>query len=219
MASDTDVETSGKHCGKSTLPVRLSSTDSAQLRPQIRLTTRVKGRRSRRASTPRHQFVTATDPIDCRNEQAKRKVRSQAMTSFRERKRRLLMVQEKSKAAGACLSNASVPAASHDEVAYVACEDTPPARALPVHQLDFRHFCPAGGQDHGSPYATEWYNARLHRVLAYQQEKGDQETVTRVLSKGLSRYHQVGDDADSSHALPRFQNPELSAWDLTRTCK
>jgi hypothetical protein len=53
-------------------------------------------------------------------------------------------MQEKSKASGARLINASVPAATH-EVMYAAREETSLARAVPVRQLDVQHYTPLNG--------------------------------------------------------------------------
>jgi len=144
------------------------------------------------------------------------------MPNYRERQRRM---EDEKKAIGAYPTAASTPARPSassprviQDVLVLAHEKTPSAD----RRSEFQHPCPANTygrhdcRDKNKQDSPEWLH--LRKVLAYEEVEGHEDIATRILADGLACYHQVG-DADSSLALPRFANPELSACYLTRTCE
>jgi hypothetical protein len=207
---------------------------------------KLKRRRVKREGPPQLQFLTATDPSQFKDEDAKRSVRSQAMIHWRHE-------EDKKKQKGS-RKHGEEPAPAPLE--RTSSMPTRAKRHNPTHsrsksserggaQSQYRALRAessslisdsdaSSSTDAGSStwqltasdtasYFPRWQNKTRpvaeRDVINYEASERHEERQLRSLVVGLASFYNVGRTQDPFDVLPQFHNPRLDALYLSRNCK
>lgn len=200
-------------------------------------------RTRKRKGPPQLQFVTATDPSDFKNEEAKRSVRSQAMIQYRYQSAEEKRHQVGEKQAKLVRSSAHAPVVPFwpDGNIYETAEDA----FLSQFEIDSE----LNSYSHSS---KNWWNAKVHeadtvpsqgayvtdmvsgfsltrgkgfcaiplnaaakRVVDWEEERD--AILLRLLAKQMAASC-IGNTMDPFLVIPKFATPELNSNQLVRSC-
>lgn len=197
-------------------------------------------RRRKRDGPPQFQFLTATDPSQFKDEDAKRSVRSQAMIQYRYKSgQQKQMDKGKGKEAADAHAGEGAPrAAEHitpmmlPDGLYTYQGGQSPLMARVVdrqwgdgHNQQQQHMYHPGFVEwgaHPSRYrqvqAIVALNSVAQNVLDYEDNDAQEEFQLRVLLEKFATVTSIGDGVDPFTVLPQFSNPELDSMFLIRNC-
>ncbi|KAF3053680.1 hypothetical protein E8E11_011035 [Didymella keratinophila] len=206
---------------------------------------KLKRRRVKREGPPQLQFLTATDPSQFKDEDAKRSVRSQAMMHWRheeDKKRKKGSRKHGEEPAPASLERTSsipTPAKQHDSAhsqSGSSERDSAQAQRKVLRAASSSLISDSGTSsfsDTGSStwqlttsdtasYFPRWQNkiraVAEKYVIEYEASERHEERQLRSLVVGLARSYNVGRTQDPFDVLPQFRNPRLDALYLSRNC-
>ncbi|KAF2129053.1 hypothetical protein P153DRAFT_30916 [Dothidotthia symphoricarpi CBS 119687] len=191
--------------------------DSSKLPPDPQPNARASRKRVKRDGRPQFQFVTATDPSQFRDEDAKRSVRSQAMIHWRHEDSMLKnkpleptvnSFQERPDPLPPSIPATWGPGSTSEHL--VKVEQPSQYLTARPEPSDLQHF-------HGVPVTTSRNQDVIERV-DYENRHRDEERQIQVFIETLASCYHISRDLDPSTLLPRFQNPELNTIYLVREC-
>ncbi|KAF1844844.1 uncharacterized protein K460DRAFT_405124 [Cucurbitaria berberidis CBS 394.84] len=206
---------------------------------------KVKHRRANRDGSPQLQFVTATNPLQFKDESVKRSVRSQAMIAFRNKNRTKLKLKslktpEKAPTGEESLvSGPSTTIALHAHMVGVTPDLFGPQVVEEYDEFP-RYLYPSTSPawwsttSQSEPFSdteeTDYAlairgssNSRSNstgsiRVVEYEDSDSHEDLQMRLLVGKLATSLRIGDGVDPFNVLPQFQNPKLNSLYLLRKC-
>lgn len=193
----------------------------------------------KREGPPQLQFLTATDPSQFKDEDAKRSVRSQAMIHWRhEESKKIKRGSYKDGAEPAPAPperRASIPTRSKRQDSGRSGSEPSGYRKVRAESSsleldsDAKTFTDAGSSSwqltagDTASYFPRWQNkiraVAERNVIQYEASERHEERQLRSLVVGLASFHSIGSTHDPFDVLPQFRNPRLDALYLSRNCK
>jgi hypothetical protein len=194
------------------------AADHAALR-DARVKPKATRRKSKRDGLVQFQFVTATDPLQFKSEDAKRSVRSQAMTHYRNKPNKEKKTPKEpnvdtSKAVGyhkeeqpyfdflAKTLRAEDPRGDQGNGAALSNNFAITSRSLPATTL-----------------IRQVSSNILGNVSKYEYTEDTVEVQLRMMVAKITTFFRIADGVDPFVVLPQFESPELNIVSLKRTSK